>query len=312
MIRYASDESNNYFGYSERLSVVNCEEWDLKSGTGERARWVAGRYVDYWDRMCCDPVFDGVDATGTVQVVPLTTLLLAAAGVVLALWRGYRTLATLTCSLSIGLAVYIGDECRLRSAADDDRVGIPGDVRRDWLAQLVRIGWTRNYGRYMLIPLVGLLAVVSVRQNLDDYFNGTLESSEVRWVNAVEMVAASKYIGDLPPGSYVYFLTDRWPYSHEIRRYFAPGFPGEDRTERFGEDRLPYDLAKGRPVYILVGSYEERLAELAAEYPGGEVVVNGPDDDPTFIAYFPPWPPTEQMEASVSHAHCWGWVWRCG
>jgi len=297
MIRYASDESNNYFGYSERLSVVNSEEWDLKSGTGERARWVAGRYVDYWDRMCCDPVFDGVDATGTVPVVPLSTLLLAAAGVALSLWRGHRMLATLSAIFLLVLpftSVMSVDFALRRTMIESVFLAMFAGIG---IAQLVRIGWTRSYGRYVLIPLVGLLAVVSVRQNLDDYFNGTLASSEVRWVNAVEMVAASEYIGDLPPGSFVYFLTDRWPYSHEIRRYFAPGVPGEDRTERFGEDRLPYDPAKGRPVYILIGSYEERLADVQRMYPGGEVVVDGPNDDPDFIAYLPPWPPSAPVAA---------------
>ncbi len=290
MIRYASDESNNYFGYSERLSVVNSEEWDLKSGTGERIRWVTGRYVDYWDRMCCEPVFDGVDATGTVPVVPLATLLLAAAGLVLSLWRGYRMLATMSAILLFVLpftSVMSVDFALRRTMIESVFLAMFAGVG---IARLAQIGWNSRYGRYALIPLVGLIAVVSVRQNLDDYFNGTLVSSEVRWVNAVEMVAASEYIGDLPPGSYVYFMADRWPYSHEIRRYFAPGVPGEDRTERFGEDRLPYDPANGRPVYILIGSYEERLADLQRMYPGGDVAIEGTPEDPVYIAYLPPWP----------------------
>ena len=80
------------------------------------------------------------------------------------------------------------------------------------------------------------------------------------------------------------------PAVSNVRRYFAPGVPGEDRTERFGEERLPYDQSMGRPVYMLIGSYEERLADLQRLYPGGEVVVDGPDSDPVFIAYLPPWP----------------------
>jgi hypothetical protein len=290
MIRYAADESNNYFGYSERLSLVNSDEWDQKSGNGERVRWVADRYVDYWDRLCCDPVFDGVDATGTVPVVPLSTLLLATAGVILSLWQGQRTLATLSAVFLLVLpftSVMSVDFALRRTMIESVFLAMFAGIG---IAKVIRSGWTRPYGRYVLIPLVGLLAVISVRQNLGDYFNGTLDSPEVRWVNAVEMVAASEYIGDLPPGSYVYFMTDRWPYSHEIRRYFAPDVPGEDRSEGFGDDRLPYDPAKGRPVYILVGSYEERLADLRRRYPGGQVVSNGPNDDPEFIAYLPPWP----------------------
>lgn len=290
MIRYAADESNNYFGYGQRLSVVNSEEWKLKSDTGERVRWIADRYVDYWDRMCCEPVFDGVDATGTVPVVPLASLLLAAAGLVVSLWRGCRVLATLSGIYLFVLpftSVMSVDFALRRTMIESVFLAMFAGVG---VAQGIRIGWSRPYGRYAVIPLVGLLAVASVRQNLDDYFNGTLDSTEVRWVNAVEMVAASEYIGDLPPGIYVYFMADRWPYSHEIRRYFAPDVPGEDRSEQFGQSRLPYDPGNGRPVYVLIGSYEERLADLQRRYPGGEVVVNGPAEDAVFVAYLPPWP----------------------
>jgi hypothetical protein len=264
---------------------------------------VADRYVDYWDRMCCDPVFDGVDATGTVPVVPFATMLLAAAGIVLSLWRGYRMLATMSAILLFVLpftSVMSVDFALRRTMIESVLLALFAGVG---VALLVQVGWKRRYGRYVIVPVVALLAVVSVRQNLDDYFYGTLASSEVRWVNAVEMVAASEFIDELPAGSYVYFMTDRWPYSHEIRRYFAPGVPGEDRTERFGENRLPYDPGKGRPVYILIGSYEDRLADLRRMYPGGEVVADDANEVPMFIAYFPPWPqPTREAPSATPGA----------
>lgn len=290
MIRYAADEGNNYFGYSERLSLTNSDEWAEKAGTGERVGWVADRYVEYWDRMCCAPRFDGVDASGTVPLVPLGTVILAAAGIAIAMWRGQRVLATISALIVLLIpltSVMSVDFALRRTLIETVFLAMFAGVAT---VEGIRIGWRWRYGRYAVIPLVGLLAVVSVRQNLDDYFNGTLDSSEVRWVNAVEMVAASEYIGELPSGSYVYFLTDRWPFSHEIRRYFAPGAAGEDRSEGFGEYRLPYDPALGRPVYVMVGSYEEDLAGLQGRYPGGEVVVSGEAEDPDFVAYLPPWP----------------------
>jgi len=288
MIRYAADESNNYFGYSERLSLTNSEEWAEKAGAGERISWVADRYVEYWDRMCCEPRFDGVDASGTVPLVPLGTVLLAAAGMVIALWQGKRLLATSSALVLLVIpftSVMSIDFALRRTLIETVFLAMFAGVA---IVQGMKLGWRRRWGRYAVIPLIGLLAVVSVRQNLDDYFNGTLVSSEVRWVNAVEMVAASEYIGTLPDGSYVYFLTDRWPFSHEIRRYFAPDAAGEDRSESFGDYRLPYDPANGRPVYILIGSYEEDLARLQGRYPGGEVVISGEAVDPDFIAYLPP------------------------
>jgi len=290
MIRYAADGSNNYFGYSERLSLTNSDEWAEKSETGEQVRLVAGRYIDYWDRMCCDPRFDGVDASGTVPLVPVGTVLLAAAGIAAALWRGRRTLATVSAMIVLAIpltSVMSVDFALRRTLIETVFLALFAGVA---VVEGIRFGWRRRYGRYALIPLVGLVAVVSVRQNLDDYFNGTLASSEVRWVNAVEMVAASEYIGELPDGSYVYFLTDRWPFSHEIRRYFAPNAAGEDRSESFGDYTLLYDAARGRPVYILIGSYEDDLARLHGMYTGGEVVVSGSANDPDFIAYLPPWP----------------------
>lgn len=292
MIRYAADERNNYFGYGERLSLTNSEEWAARSGTGERVTFLAGRYVDYWDRLCCHPRFDGVDATGTVPLVPLSMLLLAFAGMGFALWRGHRLLATVGALtvLAVPLTSVLSVDFALRRTL----------ILTVFLAmfagvamvEAVRYGWRWRYGRYAVLPLVGLLAVVSVRQNLDDYFNGTVTSSQIRWVDAVEMVAASRYAATLPDGSYVYFLTERWPFSHEIRRYFAPDAAGEDRSEDFGEYRLPYDPENGRPVYVLVGRYEDDLTRLQARYPGGDVVSRGPEENPDFIAYLPPWPPS--------------------
>lgn len=299
MIRYAADESNNYFGYSERLSLTNSDEWADKAGTGERIRWVAGRYVDYWDRMCCDPRFDGVDASGTVPIVPLGTVLLAAAGIVVALTRGRRTLAAVSAMIVLAIpltSVMSLDFALRRTLIETVFLSLFAGVA---VVEGIRFGWRRRFGRYAVIPLVGLIAVVSVRQNLDDYFNGTLASSEVRWVNAVEMVAASEYIAALPEGSYVYFMTDRWPFSHEIRRYFAPDAAGEDRSEGFGKYGLAYDPAKGRPVFVLVGSYEENLARLQGRYPGGEVFVSGGGANPDFVAYLPPWPSAARVFSMI-------------
>lgn len=299
LIRYAANERNNYFGYSERLSIFNSEEWKAKQSDADRLRFLVDRYVDYWDRLSFHPRFDGVDASGTVPLIPPAMLLLAALGVALALWRGQRIIATLgtIVLLALPLASALSVDFALRrTLLVSMLVALFAGVGT---AEATRLAWRRQYTRYAIVPLVGLFAVVSIRQNLDDYFDGTAKSAEIKWVDAVEMVALSKYIATLPDGSYVYLLSERWPFSHEIRRYFAPDAVGENRSENFGEHRLPYDPTKGRPVYILVGRYEADLEQLQALYPGGEVIRSGNPDNPDFIAFFPPWPPASSSPPLV-------------
>lgn len=103
MIRYATDDRHDYFGYSRRLSIFNSPEWEAKDGLAAQAGFILNRYWDYWNRLSVHPVFDGVDASGTVPLVPLLTVLLAVAGVGFALWRGNRLAASIGAATMLAL-----------------------------------------------------------------------------------------------------------------------------------------------------------------------------------------------------------------
>jgi hypothetical protein len=69
----------------------------------------------------------------------------------------------------------------------------------------------------------------------------------------------------------------------------APDAKGESRGEKFGENSLALDPAKGKPVIILMGKYQALLPEFQATYPGG-IVISGPPhwqnpSQPIYISY---------------------------
>lgn len=94
LLRYAADPANDYTGHLRAVSVTNLAAWQELDGLGPRARFLAGRYAAYWDQACCHPQVDGVDASGTVPLVPPPLLALAVAGALIGCCqRCGRTLA---------------------------------------------------------------------------------------------------------------------------------------------------------------------------------------------------------------------------
>jgi 4-amino-4-deoxy-L-arabinose transferase-like glycosyltransferase len=290
MIRYAADDAHDYFGYGRRLSIFNSDEWAVQTEPSDKVGFVVGRYRDYWDRLCCEPRFDGVDALGVTPVIPLVTLFLASIGIAFGFSRGHRIAASLGALvlLAMPLASALSVDFAIRRSlvvtvfvALFAGVGVVEGVRWAW-----RRGWAAG------LPVTGLLlllSLLSVYRNLDNFFGVTVESREMEWVLAGEMVAASQYVGTLGPESYVYFFSNRWPFSHEHRRFFAPNARGEDRSEEFGDYGFAIDPTAGRPVFLFIGSYLADVVEAEERYPGGQTIVAGDPEDPDYVVYLPPW-----------------------
>ena len=97
------------------------------------------------------------------------------------------------------------------------------------------------------------------------------------------------YIHAHDEGRYVYYLSNRWSFNYEPRQFVAPEAQGEDRSLEFGRRvDLGVDLSKGRPLFILEGTYTKYLPALQQLYPGGTVDYEGDSAGPDFIAYSPP------------------------
>ena len=105
--------------------------------------------------------------------------------------------------------------------------------------------------------VVAVLAVVAGR-TVYDYFALTDESFEMRFVYPYQVDAASQYIDGLPPGTYVYFFSDRWSFDYETRRFLAPDATGEDRSREF-----PYEPRRRCPPELQRQGERRRRVRVA-------------------------------------------------
>ncbi len=289
LLLYAADERNDYFAHARLTSVFTGKEWTVRTNGEERVRFLVDRYVAFWDRVCCHPVVDGVDATGVTPLVPLPMLALSGIGAVAAmvLWRGpVVSLGLLTVGLA-PLAATVTNEGAARRTLEMAPF-LAAFAALGTLTLLDAVG--RQHWRRSVVAgaLAVALVLPAVAQNIDAYFGHFAKSTNNRWVFAEDMAETSIFMRSLPPGQPVYFYSDRWSFNYETRQFLAPEVVGQDRSVEFGTPGLDVEPGAAVPVFVFVGRYREQAAQAAAHYPGGETVVGGPPDDPTFVAYLPP------------------------
>lgn len=322
MARYAAGDGTRYGKHFDDVSTFEQEEWRALDERPEQARFIADTYVGYWSGLCCEMKLDVVDGTGLTPVVPVAFLLLAAAGVGLAL-RTRRTplirfalvailampaaaflteggLARRTFVLAPVLALFgalalvqlYGFLDRLvqwqRTSVAHRRMDPEGTPR---LIPTHNRGFRRDDGadaRWARpVALAGALLVVGLLgyQSVGVYFNEFADPEVQQRVLAVPMTDASRFMAELPDDSYVYFYSNRWSFNYITRRFLAPETRGEDRSKQFGRYHFWVQPAKGRPVIVLLGHYMNDFETVRERFPDGVVLWGGPDESATFIAY---------------------------
>ena len=133
--------------------------------------------------------------------------------------------------------------------------------------------------------------------NLHAYFGPWKDSLLFPWVYAQEISEASEYLDTLDTEPYVYFYSSRWRFDYETRQYLAPGFEGEDRSQRFGRRQDDVIDRSRDSVFILLDPYLDRLEGIKRLYPGGTEYVGRDGDDVFFIAYHVPADPAFSTSA---------------
>ena len=288
MVRFAADERTGYFEHARQYAIVNDPAWGTLRTAADRVEFLAGRYVDFWDRVCCDPRLDGVDGTGVTPIVPVPFLALAAAGLGLALWRQrepWAVLGAITVAvMPLGAVLTVEGLARRTFAMTPFLAAFAGyGVVAMYRAASVGGAAARFAAAAGVLMLTGWAVYESVRDEMLVF----PRSPEAAWVFAREMADAAAYIDALPPGHHVYFLSDRWSVNYETRQFLAPDASVEDRSREFGRFDLGFDPEKGVPVFVLVGAYKEMLPRLEALYPGRETVPESGWATASYVAYLP-------------------------
>ncbi len=293
MLSFAASPENGYFDHFERDAITSSGEWKVLDTPIDKASFIGKRYVGFWDRLTFDPELDSVDATGIMPVVPLSMLVVAAFGVAAAVARRRTGL------VAMGIVTLV--VMPLASA-----LTIDGAMRRTFMAApfialfcgvglvhgtkivsgaLARSGLTRRSSTYFGGACGVLLFAVIAGQNVYNYFWSFRDAPLQEWVFATDFTDSVSYIHNHDSSEYVYYLSDRWSFNYEPRKFLAPEARGEDRSREFGSFHLDVDRSKGRPLFVLVGNYRGVLAQLEQLYPGGSASVGAGAEVPTFIAY---------------------------
>jgi 4-amino-4-deoxy-L-arabinose transferase-like glycosyltransferase len=289
MARLIADPNSGYLNHARHISILTTDEWAALDGPGGRAAFLVDRYFDFWDRICCHPQIDGVDALGDRPPVPLAMLLLAAVGAVLGLWRRWRPLVSLgsLIVLLLPLAAVLTVDGALRRAL----------AMAPFLAMFAALGVLellefarrrRGVQRATLAVATASCVGLALLPSVADSAAPLRASQTARWIFGQEMTDAALFMSTLPSTSHVYFYSRRWSVNYETRQFLAPHVSAEDRSAEFGHLSFDVDPTKGTPVFIFLGEYQDRLEEVRQRYPGGQVVMSDSGPEPSFRAYLVP------------------------
>ncbi len=305
MLMYVFTPSNDYFAHARLVSVFSAPSlhWSELNNWGSKIGFLVGRYFDFWNDLSWNSWVDSGDGTGVVPVVPLSMLVVALSGLVLA-WKKRGPLLEIS-----AFFVLIMPLAPTLTLEGNDRRALP---LAPFLALLTAIGIVeifrliesrtrtqtseiqpRNLSSQLpFAAKVGgltLLCCVLVFQNLNGYFNQTMPSEPISWTFGQEMTATCRYLNSLPADAHVYFYCDRWGSQYETRRFLAPNISIEDRSRQFGTFSFAVDRAAGSPYLVLIGNYQLRLPQLQKMYPHNHIDKGPPrvNGKPTFIAFHP-------------------------
>ncbi|MEX2246667.1 MAG: glycosyltransferase family 39 protein [Dehalococcoidia bacterium] len=300
MARYIDEHWEIYREHQRIVGVTDAPEWQEESWAGradilaDRTReWVRGLTVggrsDFGDGL----------ATQGHPVVDPITMLLAACGVLMALWRwrspAHATLLAAAVILPLGAVLTTGDGLFRRTFGLAPIIAALGALPLSvWWESAMR---RPERLRYASMAAMGLVLVYAGGRNIYDYFGPVQDTFEMRYVYPYEMDAASGYLAKVPRETVVYFYSDRWSVDYETRQYLAPDIG--DRVDRSPEFRgVPFEITDEPTDYgidrsrdaalVLMGAYLEDFDLIAERYPGGTLVEESRRGELLYRAYFLP------------------------
>ena len=284
MLIFAMTPSNHFFNHHSQFSYFNTQEYQDEDLPG-RVSLLTGKAHDWIAAMVWRASPDGGDGAGSRPMLDPLTVTLALTGVAFCLWhlRGppYQALLVLFVLLPIGSFVSVDGQFR-RALGLAPILSVLAALP---LAAL----WgsaQRSFRRTRALLVVSILALVSM-VNVRGYF-GTLGVSQLaHWVFAEEIAAASEFLAARPSQPYTYFMSSRWGFDYETRRYIAPDFPGEDLPAN--PETLPGWLDRSRDnLFLLLPPFLPFLDPIRSLHPDGQVFEDSSASPPMFVAYHVP------------------------
>jgi 4-amino-4-deoxy-L-arabinose transferase-like glycosyltransferase len=279
MLHYAAAHEE-FFWHHRDVSVLSRDEWK-QGGWRERADIFARRGAEWAKGLLLGGRPDDGDGLGQVGhplLDPLTAVA-ALAGTLMAArrWRRpqYGVLLAALLVLPLGALLTTDDGLYRRTFGLAPFAALLGALPLAWLWRRARAA--RGVWRTALAGGIVLAIVAAAVRNAQGYFGPLRQAGGIRYVYPYQLDAAARAIAQLPPGTVVYFYSDRWGARFETIQWLAPDAVIVDRSREFRqhvERDVPLDLSAHplRPTaFVLLGTYLDVVTPLRARYPNAAV-----------------------------------------
>ncbi len=296
LIRYVHDHGDVYRTHQQVVALTYQDSWKQADVLGkteliwDRAReWGSG--LIYGDR---PDMGDGLATQGHPVVDPIVVGL-ALVGLAVAVWnirkREYAVVLAVTVLLPWGALLTVRDGLFRRTLGLAPFVALLAALV---LARLWDYGWRRrDRWRYVYLAVAAGVVLFVGSHAVWQYFGPVQDDVYLQYVYPYQLDAASRYIDTLPPDTYVYFWSDRWPFRYETRRFLAPHAMGSDRSSEYQEAAIPpggsgfdADPAYARVAFVFLGNYLDDVTSVEATYPDGQLTERKRGDEVLFRAYY--------------------------
>jgi 4-amino-4-deoxy-L-arabinose transferase-like glycosyltransferase len=270
MLHYIANHQHAYFDYPRGISIFNNDPYKHAHGALGHLHVIGDAARDFVDRVVFSAEPDFSDGVGYAPMLNMPFSVLLGLGILVALWRWRQPGAAL--ALLVLLIVPWAGILTVRGGIIRRAVGVT-----PFLAILAALPLAEFLRRTKLarpavrgatyLTVAGVVVLIGA-MDLHTYFGKFPDSNVGQFVFVPDLAAASNYMHDHAGGAQVYFYADRWSFNYETRRYLAPNVDAVDRSKEFGRYTLTADRSKD-VLYIFLGSYIGRVAEVEQLYPGG-------------------------------------------
>lgn len=296
MLVYVITDYHTYHLHQQVVGLTNSQQWQDASIAG-KPKLVWDRAVEWQKALVLGDrpdLGDGL-ATDNHPVVDPLIYALAVAGLVMALWRARQTAYAIPLAAALllpwGALLTVHDGLFRRTLGLAPFVALFAALPLAWLWQQAML--VRNPLRYVALAAVLAAPAYAGARTTQQYFGPVQDDPYFRYVYPYQLDAASRYMAGLPPGTFVYFYSDRWPFDYETRRFEAPDVAGVDRSYDYRpqspEAPLDFTADRSRDVaFVLMGPYVDDLKRVTDHYGGGVLEEQQRDGEVLFRAYFLP------------------------
>lgn len=274
-------QNDEFFNHFDVVSLRETSEW-IDAGLGGKASQYVSAYIDSWKALTTTPVFDGTDASGINEPVPLAFAAIALFGLVQAARRHRTTFIAASVATLVLLpasTVLAWGAVARRTYALSPLVAVFVGIGAVALIDAARASSTN---RRAATATAAALLVIALVTGVLPYFTGFRNSNGQQGVFSYDITTAVEAIqhAETDGPVYVNWFSAGQDFRYTTIEFLLGDTPGESRAQLgvgFVAD-LDLTLAEGvddrDQIFVLIGPYVDELDRLRDTNPTGNVLTH--------------------------------------